>query len=80
MTMNLKVKKNEENPESAEVLAESIIKIADAFTMLLSSRLTDSAIITLLRGMPGMSSVSQGNIALVLNNLKRLKGYYLRKK
>lgn len=80
MSKNIKVIKNEENPETPEILAESIIKIADAFERLMSTKvLTDHAIVALLKDMPGMAEVSKTEIRLVLENLKRLKGYYIKK-
>jgi len=81
MAKNIKVLKNEANPETPEILAASIIKIADAFDRLMSKKeLTDKAIIALLKDMPGMAQVSRREIRLVLDNLKRLKGYYVREK
>ena len=77
---NIKVKKNKDNPETPEVLAESLIRIADGFDYLLKTSLTTNAIIVLLRAMPGMSQISGRDINLVLTNLPRLKGYYVRKK
>jgi len=81
MVKNVKVRKDEINPETPEILAASIIKIADAFERLMSSKeLTDRAIIALLKDMPGMTVVGKTEIKIVLNNLKRLKGYYVREK
>lgn len=77
--MAVKVLKNKENPETPEILAESIIKISDAFQELLSTKLTEEAIVTLLKDMPGMGSVGKPAIRLVLAKLKTLKGYYIRK-
>ena len=80
MTRNIKVIKNEENPESPEILASSLIKIADAFEKLLNNgALNEVAIIALLKDMPGMQSIGKTEIRLVLQNLKRLKSYYVRK-
>ena len=52
---NIRIKKSEDNPESAEVLAEAIIKIADGFEQLLSTPLTEGAIVQLMLGMPGIT-------------------------
>lgn len=80
MARNIKVIKNQENPESPEVLASSLIKIADAFEKLLAGgELNEFAIIALLKDMPGMQSVGKTEIRLVLQNLKKLKSYYVRK-
>ena len=76
--MNIKIKKNEENPESAEILAENIIKIANGFEQLLSTPLKEDAIVQLLMGMSGMAGVSKSQIRLILKNLKRLKAWYVR--
>ena len=76
--MNIKIKKNEENPESAEVLAEAIIKIANGFEKLLSTPLKEDAIVQLLMGMQGMAGISKGQVRLILKNLKRLKGWYVK--
>lgn len=76
--MSIKIKKNEENPESAEVLAENIIKIANGFEQLLNTPLKESAIVQLLMGMSGMAGVSKHQIKLILGNLKRLKGWYIK--
>ena len=64
--MNIKIKKNEENPESTEVLAENIIKIANGFEQLLNTPLKESAIVQLLMGMSGMAGVSKSQIRVVL--------------
>ena len=77
--MALKVKKDEENPETPEVLAEAIVKIANGFEKLLNTPLNEEAIVVLLHNMPGMTGqVSKGQIRLIFRNLKTLKGYYLR--
>ena len=78
MARNIKVKKNEENPETPEVLAASIIKIASAFEQLLTGPLRQDAIVALLLNMRGMAGVGKREAELILDNLKRLKGYYIR--
>lgn len=77
--MGVKVIKNSEQPESTEVLAEAIVKIAEGFEALLKTPLNDWAIVALLREMPGTKNMSRSEIQLVLKNLKTLKGYYLRR-
>lgn len=79
--MSIKIKKNKENPETPEVLADAILRIADGFEKLLKTNLNDNAIVQLLMGMPGMSGqLTKSQIKLVLKNLKILKDYYLIKK
>lgn len=76
---NIRVKKSEENPESAEVLAKAVIQIADAFDKLLNTPLKEEAIIALLMGMTGMpGQVSKSQVMLVIRNLKRLKAWYIK--
>lgn len=77
---NIKVVKSQNEPESPEILASSLIKIANAFEKLLvKGELNEFAIVALLRAMPGMQQVGKREIELVLHNLKRLKSYYIRK-
>ena len=76
---NIKVKKNEENPESVELLAQSIIQVAEASQKLLNSGLTERAIAVLLQDGIGASKISKSQIYLVLNNLPRLKAWYVKK-
>ena len=77
--MAIKILKNEEKPETPEILAEAILKVAEGFEKLLNTQLNERAIISLLMGMPGMSGqVSKSQVKLILKNLKTLKGYYLR--
>lgn len=79
MARNIKVKKNEENPETPEVMAASIITIADAFEkLMMSGKLEQRAIVALLKDMPGMQAIGKVEIRLVLDNLKKLKSYYVR--
>lgn len=79
MARNIKVQKNEENPETPEVLAESIIKISKGFEKLTNQGLTTKAIVTLLKAMTGMGEVSVPSIYLVLENLPKLSSYYVKK-
>lgn len=78
MSRNIRVIKNESNPETPEVLAASIVKIAGAFEKLMTSELKQSALVALLRDMPGMAGVGKGEVDLILSNLKKLKSYYIR--
>lgn len=79
-TNNIKVIKNEENPETPEILAESLIKIGDAMDKLRQKGgLDDDAIAALVCNMRGMSNISKANVRLVIDGLARLKSYYIRK-
>lgn len=78
---NIKVIKNEENPETPEILAEALIKIGDAMERLQQKGgLDDDAISALIVNMKGMAGkVSKGDVRLVMDGLARLKSYYIRK-
>jgi hypothetical protein len=77
---NIKVIKNEEKPETPEILAEAIIAIGKGFEMFSNSRLTQRAIITLLLDMPELrAKISRSDVELVLNNLPKLSSYYIKK-
>lgn len=78
MAQNIKVIKNKENPETPEVLAKSIIRIATAFEYLMTQELKQDALVALLRDMPGMQGIGKGEVNLVLHNLKKLRSYYIR--
>jgi hypothetical protein len=80
MARNIKVIKNADNPETPEVLADSIIRIANAFEKLMTSELRQDALVALLRDMPGMMGIGKGEVNLILNNLRKLKSYYIRSK
>lgn len=76
---NIKVIKNEDKPETPELLAASILSISKAFDDLKKTGITNRGIEQLLKGMPGMNEVSVVDIRLVLENLPKLAGYYVRK-
>jgi hypothetical protein len=78
MASNIKIIKDKENPETPELLAQSIVKIASAFELLMSGPISQRAVVVLLKDMPGMGSVGINEINLVLNNLKRLKSYWIK--
>ncbi len=79
MAQNVRIIKDEENPETPAVLASSIIKISKALGDLQKEGLTDKAIVTLICGMDGMSKVSRLDVYLVIENLPKLASYYIRK-
>jgi hypothetical protein len=76
---NIKIKKDEENSESVELLAQSIVQVAEGFQKVLSSPLTKRALIVLLQDGIGTSKITKSQIELVLDGLPRLKGWYLKK-
>jgi hypothetical protein len=76
---NIRIIKNEEKPESPELLAASIVAISAGFKKLTAQGLTEEAIVVLLKGMPGMRDVSIPAIRLTLDNLPKLASYYVRK-
>jgi hypothetical protein len=76
---NIKIKKDEEKPESVELLAQSIVQVAEGFQKVLNSPLTKRALIVLLQDGIGTSKITKSQIGLVLDGLPRLKGWYLKK-
>jgi hypothetical protein len=73
--MSIKVKKNEDSPESKEILAEAIVKIGEASKKLLASGLNRDAIVVLLHD---ATKISKRDINIILNGLTRLAGWYCR--
>lgn len=76
---NIKIKKDEQNPESVELLAKSIIQVSDGFEKFLNSELNEKALILLLHGIIGTANISKSQIKLVLDSLPRLKAWYIRR-
>lgn len=76
---NIRIVKNKEEPESAELLAQSIVQVADGFQKVLNSKLTSRAIVVLLQDAIGASKITKEQIRLVLENLPRLKAWYIKK-
>lgn len=75
---NIKITKSEENPETVELLAKSVVQVAEASKKLLNSGLTKRAIIVLLQDGIGTSKINKTQIELVLDNLPRLKAWYVK--
>jgi hypothetical protein len=73
---NFKIKKDEQNPETPELLAKSIIQVSDAACKLLNSGINQDAIITLLHRKIGAANISRDQITMVLNGIPKLKGWY----
>lgn len=76
---NIKIKKNEEKPESVELLAQSILQVAEGFNKVTNSSLTQRALVVLLHDAVGTSNITKGQIKLVLEALPRLKAWYIKK-
>lgn len=76
---NIKIKKDETSSESTELLARSIVQVAEGFEQLTKSGLTQRALIVLLQDGIGMAKINKEQIRLVLEALPRLKGWYLKK-
>lgn len=77
--MNIKIKKNEEKPESVELLAHSIIQVAEGFEKVLNSSLNERALVVLLHDTIGAAKITKAQIKLVLEALPRLKSWYIKK-
>ncbi len=75
----IKIKKNEERPESVELLAQSIIQVAKGFELVLNSQLTQRALIVLIHDAIGQAKITKSQIRLVLEALPRLKAWYIKK-
>lgn len=66
-----------EDPVAAEIIADSIVQIAEAVRVMENTRLTRRAIVALIHE---HSKVSKGQIELVLNNLSSLESIWLKKR
>lgn len=71
--------KDAANPEPLELLARSVVEVAEGFEQLNRSSLNRRAIVVLLQDGIGAGKISRSQINLVLDNLPRLKAWYVRK-
>jgi hypothetical protein len=71
------LKKNEENPEPMEIIAEAIIEVSRGFQKLSNSKLQQRVIILLIKDMTGQSI---SDIEKVLNAATRLENKYIKQK
>ncbi len=74
-TKTITVKTNEVNPEPLELVAKSIIQIAETFEKMKSSPLRQHTVIIILKDMTGLS---QRDIKAVLEAAADLKRYALK--
>lgn len=77
-TKTLTIKTDEENPEPVEIIADAILKVADAFEKINKSSLSERAVILLLYDAIGSSNISKKQISYVLKYAPLLKNYYLK--
>ena len=74
----IKITKDQQNPEPVELLAKSIVQVAEASEKLLNAGLTRRAIVVLLQDGIGSTKITKNQIRLVLENLPRLKAWYVK--
>lgn len=74
----IKIKKSEDEPETTELLARSIVQVAEGFEKIRKGRLTQRAITVLLHDGIGAGNITKRQIMLVLDNLPRLKAWYIK--
>lgn len=74
---SIRIKKNEEKPESKEILAEAIIRIGSALDDLRKNGINERAVIVLLHDAIN-AKVGKNDIKLILNTLPKLRGWYCR--
>jgi hypothetical protein len=78
MMKHIKVVKDKEAPESAELLASSVVAVAEGFKKILATPLTERALVVLLQDGIGAAHISKVQIKLVLEALPRLKAWYIK--
>lgn len=79
MKEQIKIKKSDIDPESTELLAASIVQVSEASKKMLNSDLSKRAIVILLQDGIGATKITKKQIELVLDNLPRLRAWYLKK-
>jgi hypothetical protein len=74
MSRSVTVKQNDENPEPLEVIAASVIKVAEGIEKMAKSGLSKRAIVVLLNDVTG---VPKGHIGLLIDAGPALRRYML---
>lgn len=71
----VKIKSNEENPEPIEIIAQSVIEIAQAFKKIEASKLSRRAIVLLINDKCscGISAINE-----VLDVIPKLEKFYIK--
>lgn len=69
----------QDTEEPLEVLASSVLKVAEGFKLLQRSRLTDRAAVILIQDEIGQRHISRDQIEKVLSVVPRLAEIYLKK-
>lgn len=77
-TKTITVKTNEENPEPLELIAKSIIEIADAFNKIAASRVRKRVVVLLLFDMLKNRGVGISQIEAILEAAPMLESYYIK--
>lgn len=75
---NIKIKKTEGAEESVELLAKSVVQVAEGFEMIKKGPLSQRALIVLLHDGIGASKITKSQIKLVLESVPRLKAWYVK--
>ncbi|KKL91676.1 hypothetical protein LCGC14_1892280 [marine sediment metagenome] len=71
----VRVVKNPDEPETKEILAEAVVRISKALTVLQESGLNEEAIVVLVRE---RTKLPKGAIRDVFAALRQLRGWYCR--
>lgn len=74
----IKVTKTEGAEESVELLASSIVQVAEGFQKIERSGLNRRGLVALLREGIGHTKITNQQINLVLDSLARLKAWYVK--
>ena len=75
---NIKIIKDGLNPETPELMAKSIVKISEVADVFMGGPLERRTIILLIYDSLG-GKVSKGDIGMVLDNLPKLRSYYVKR-
>lgn len=74
----ISINTKDENPEPVELIADSIIKVSEAFDKINKLPLSRRAIVLLLQDAIGSTKISKKEIELVLDYAPKLKDYYIK--
>jgi hypothetical protein len=76
--LTVKIKTDQENPETLELIAQSIITIAELAEKINNSRLQRRLIVLMIQDIAGSQNLSMGEINLVLDTIPKIKEKFLK--
>lgn len=76
--LTVKIKTDQENPEPLELIAQSIITVAEAAEKINKSQLERRLLVLMIQDIAGAQNISKSQINLVLDTVPKIKQQFLK--